>query len=97
MIPAKFQKGRNIFSNKIVQPPPELDAKEIYVHTKNRPFSFRKRGKCSVFISSVHTMPFSNVLVRVPLSKSTVFKICRHKKGSFSCEREAYPSHFHRF
>ena len=41
-------------------------------------------------------MSFSNVAVIVTLSKSTVFKLCRRKNVPFSCEREAYPSHFHR-
>ena len=36
---------------------------------------------------------FQNVPVRAPISKSTVFEICR-KNVPFSCERKAYLSHF---
>ena len=40
---------------------------------------------------------FQNVPVCVPFSKSTVtFSTSVGKNVPFSCEREVYPSHFHR-
>ena len=40
---------------------------------------------------------FQNVPVRAVFSKSTIFKSCWQNNVPFSCEREAYPSHFSPF
>ena len=57
----------------------DFDAKEVYLNPKNRSVSFRKCLKIFYFQHfQVFTLcSFRKVPVRVPFSKSTVFKICR--------------------
>ena len=61
------------------------DAKEMHLHSKNRPVSFQKRGKmfCLHHFRVFTRCCFKNVPVRVPFSRSTVFKICRRKMCRF--------------
>ena len=76
----------------------DFDAKEIYLHSKNRSVMFQKHRKMlSSSFSSFHTMLFPKCT-----GYSSVFKIYRFqnlpaKNVPFSCEREAYPSHFSPF
>ena len=57
----------------------DFDVKEMYLNPKNPSVSFKKRLKMFCFIPCC----VQNVPVRVPFSKSTVFKICRQKKCRF--------------
>ena len=63
----------------------DFDVKEMYLHPKNRSFSFQKRLKmfCFHHFQVFMRCRFQNVPVRVPFSKSTVFKICRQKMCRF--------------
>ena len=77
----------------------DFDAIERYLHPKCQSVLFQKRRNCSIFIifKCLHNA-ISIVLVRVPFSKYTVFKIYHFqnvpaKNMPFSCERETYPSH----
>ena len=77
----------------------DFDAKEMYLYPKNRPVSFQKRRQmfCFHHFRVFTRCCFQNLSVKVPFSKHTIFEICRPKNVPFSCEREAYPSHYHRF
>ena len=119
-IPQRLENGRKLDGKNSLQ---DFDAKEMYLHPKNRSVSFQKCPKmfCFHHIQVFTRCCFQNVSVRVPFSKSTVFKLCRQKmchfrvngrpirhifhrfqtlpakNVPFSCEREAYPSHFSPF
>ena len=91
-IPEQFENGRNLDSEISLQ---HFDAKDAYLHPKGRSVSFQKCLKmfCFHHFQVFTRYRFQNVSVRVPFSKSTVFKSAGKKK-LFSCEREAYPSNF---
>ena len=63
----------------------DFDAKEVYPNPKNCSVSFRKRLKMFYFhhFKVFTRCCFQNVPIRVPFSKSTVFKICRQKCAVF--------------
>ena len=56
-MPAYFENGRKFEGKKSLQ---DSDAKEKYLHPKNRPVSIQKRKKNVLFtsLSSVHMMLF---------------------------------------
>ena len=94
-IPEQFENGRNLDGKNSLQ---DLMLRK-YLHPKNRSVSFQDHPKMLYF----HHFPvfsrccFQNVPVRTLFSKSPVLKICRQENVPFSCEREAYPSHFSPF
>ena len=63
----------------------DFDAKEMYLQTKNRSVSFQKRPKmfCFHHFQVFTRCCFRSVSVRVPISKSTVFKIYQQIMCSF--------------
>ena len=69
-------------------------SKTTYVHTM--PEHFENGQKCdgSKIGASVHTMPCSKV--RIPFSKSTVFKICRQEMCHFRVNGRPIRHIFHR-
>ena len=77
----------------------DFDAKEVYLNPKNRSVSFQKRLKMFHFHQfKVFTRcRFQNVHLRVPFSKSAVFKICRQKMCRFRVNRRPIRRIFHRF
>ena len=97
-IPAQFENGRKFDSKNSLQ---DFDAKEKYLHPKNRPVSIQKRRKmfclhhCRVFTRCC----FKFRPVRIPFSKSTVFEICRQKMCRFYVNGNGRPIRhiFHRF
>ena len=71
----------------------------MYLHRKNGPVSFRKCLKMFCF-HHFHVLTrcrFQNVSVRVPFSKSIVFKICRQKMCRFRVNGRPIRRIFHRF
>ena len=92
----QFENGRELDGKSSSQ---GFDAKEVYLHPKNRSVSFQKKLKmftCRHF--QVFTRcSFQNVPVRVPFSKSTVFKICRQKMCRFRVNGRPIRRIFHRF
>ena len=77
----------------------DFDAKEMYLHLKNRSVVFKKRRKIFFFhhLQVFTEYYFQNVLVTVPFSKSTVFKICRQKMCRFRVNRRPIRRIFNRF
>ena len=76
----------------------DFDAIEMYLHSKNRSVTFKKHRKSSVSsFSSVHTMLFPKCTGYSSASKIYRFQNLPAKNVPFSCEREAYPSHFSSF
>ena len=77
----------------------DFDANSVNLNPKNCSVSFQKRLKMFYFhhFKVFTRCRFQNVLIRVPFSKSAVFKICRQKNVPFSCKQEAYPSNFSPF
>ena len=71
----------------------------MYLNPKNRSVSFQKRLKMFYFHHfKVFTRSrFQNVPIRVPFSKSAVFKICRQKMCRFRVNRRPIRRIFHRF
>ena len=69
------------------------------LHPKNRSVSFQKRLKmfCFRHFQVFTRCSFQNVPVRVPFSKSTVFKICRQKMCRFRVNGRPIRRVFHRF
>ena len=67
-----------------------FDAKEMYLHHKNRLVSFQKSRKCSVFIIFVSSHDASSKMYRL----GSIFKNHLAKYVPYSCEREADPTHF---
>ena len=88
-MPAQFENGRKIDSKNSFL---DFDAKEKYLHPKNRPVSIQKRRKMLCLRCCFKFIP-----VRVPFSKSTVFKICRQKMCRFRANRRPIRHIFHRF
>ena len=95
-MPAQFENGRKFDSKSLLQ---DFDAKEKYLHPKNRPVSIQKhRNMCCIHHCRVFTRCcFKFILVRVPFSKSTVFKICRQKMCRFRVNGMPIRNIFHRF
>ena len=81
-IPAQFENGRKFGSKNSLQ---DFDAKEKYLHPKNRPVSIQKRRKMfCLHHSRVFTRCcFKFIPVRIPFSKSTVFKSAGKKCAVF--------------
>ena len=79
----------------------DFDAKEMYLHPKNQLVSLIKDRKVFFFyhfLSRVFTRCCFKIMpVRVPFSKSTVFKICRQKMCYFRVNRRPIRHIFHRF
>ena len=76
------------------------------LNPKNRSVSFQKRLKMFYFQDSIFYFHhftvftrcrFQNVPIRVPFSKSAVFKICRQKMCRFRVNRRPIRRIFHRF
>ena len=83
----------------IRKPLQNFDAKEMFVHPKNRSVSFQN---CRQLFSFHHFRVFTrcrfqNVPVRVPFSKSTVFRICRQIMCLFRVNGRPIRHIFHRF
>ena len=96
-MPAKFENGRKFDSKNSLQ---DFDAKEKYLHPKNRPVSIQKcRKMCCLHHCPVFTRCcFKFIPVRVPFSKSTVFEICRQKMCRFRVnDGRPFRHIFHRF
>ena len=77
----------------------DFDANSVNLNPKNRSVSFQNRLKMFYFHQfKVFTRcRFQNVPIRVPFSKSTVFKICRQKMCRFHVNRRPIRRIFHRF
>ena len=77
----------------------DFDAIERYLHLKCRSVLFQKLRKLFYFhhFQVFTRCRFQNVPDRVQFSKSTIFQNVPAKNVPFSCEREAYPSHFSPF
>ena len=95
-MPARFENGRKFDGNKLVAISPRIWCQKIYIHLKNRSASFWKRWKMFRF-RVLTRCRFQNVPVRVPFSKSTVFKICRQKMCRFRVNGRPIRHIFHRF
>ena len=80
-IPEQFENSRNLDGKNSLQ---HFDAKEAYLHPKSRSVSFQKclQMFCFIIFRCLHE-PFQDVSLRIPFSKSTVFKICRQKMCRF--------------
>ena len=95
-MPEQFENGRIFYSKNSLQ---DFDAEEKYLHPKNRPVSIQKRRRmlclhhCRVFTRCC----FKSIPVRVPFSKSTVFKICRQNMCRFRVNGKPIRRIFHRF
>ena len=83
-MPEQFENGRKLDGKDSLQ---GFDAKEVCLHPKNLSVSFQKRLKmfCFRHFQVFTRCSFQNEPIRVPFSKSTVFKICRQKNVPFSC------------
>ena len=70
-----------------------------HLHPKNGPVSFQKCLKmfCFHYVQVFTRCCFQNMSVRVPFSKSTVFKICRQKMCHFRVNGRPIRQIFHRF
>ena len=77
----------------------DFDAKEVYLHPKNRSASFQKLLEmfCFHHFQLFTKCHFQNVPVRVPSSKSSVYKICRQKMCRFRVNVRPIRPIFHRF
>ena len=85
-MPEQFENGKKFDGKNSLQ---DFDAKEMCLHHKNRSVSFQKRSKmfCFHHFRVFTRCLFKDVPVRVPFSKSTVFKICRQKNVPFRVNR----------
>ena len=81
-IPEQFENGRNLDGKNSLQ---HFDVKEAYLYRKSRSVSFQKCLKmfCFHHFQGFTRFRSQSVSVRVPFSKSTVFKICRQKCAVF--------------
>ena len=95
-MPEQFENGRKLDGKDSLQ---GFDAKEVCLHPKNLSVSFQKRLKlfCFHHFQVFTRCSFPNVPIRVPFSKSTVFKICRQKMCRFRVNRRPIRRIFHRF
>ena len=71
----------------------------MYLNPKDRSVSFQMRLKMFSFhhFQVLTRYHFQNVPIRLPFSKSTVFKICRQKMCRFRVNRRPIRRIFHRF
>ena len=83
-MPEQFENDRK-FDGKKLFARLLFDAKEMCLHSENRSVAFQKHRKmfCFDHFRMFTRCCFQSVLVIVPLSKSTVFKICRQKSAVF--------------
>ena len=94
-MPVQFENGRNLTVETFLQ---DLDAKEMYLHLKNRSVAFQEsKIFCFHHLQVFTDYRFQNVLIRVPFSKSTVFKMCRQKMCRFRVNGRPIRHIFHRF
>ena len=95
-MPEQFENGRKLDARDSLQ---GFDAKEVCIHPKNLSVSFQKRLKmiCFHHFQVFTRCSFPNVPIRVPFSKSTVFKICRQKMCRFRVNRRPIRRIFDRF
>ena len=95
-MPEQFENGRKLDGKDSFQ---GFDAKEVCLHPKNLSVSFQKRliMFCFRHFQVFTRCSFPNVPIRVPFSKSTVFKICRQKMCRFRVNRRPIRRIFHRF
>ena len=95
-MPEQFENGRKFDGKNSLQ---DFDVKEMYLHPKNRSVSFQMRIKmfCFHHFQVFTRCRFQNVPVRVPFSKSAVFKICRQKMCRFRVNGRPMRRIFHRF
>ena len=91
-----FENGRKLDGKDSLQ---GFDAKEVCLHSKNLSVSFQEQLKMPCFrhFQAFRRCSFQNVPIRVPFSKSTVFKICRQKMCRFRVNRRSIRRIFHRF
>ena len=77
----------------------DFDAKEMCLHSKNQSVAFQKHRKmfCCHHFRVFTRCCFQNVLVIVPFSKSTVFKICRQRMCRLHVNGRPIRHIFHRF
>ena len=77
----------------------DFDANSLNLNPKNRSVSFQKRLKMFYFhhFKVFTRCRFQNVPIRVPFSKSAVFKICWQKMCRFRVNRRPIRGIFHRF
>ena len=94
-VPEQFENGRNLDGKNLLQ---HFDAKEAYLHSNSRSVSFQKCLKmyCFHHFQVFTRCRFQNAPVRVPFSKSTVFKICRQKMCRFRLNGRPIRHIFHR-
>ena len=98
----KAQFENNTVENPIVtyvQSLNEFDAKEMYP-TRQEPFSLISKALEMFLLHNFRVFTwcrFQNVPVRVPFSKSTVFKICRQKLCCFRVNGRHIRHIIHRF
>ena len=95
-IPAQFENGKKFDGKNSLQ---DFDAKEVYVHHKNRLVSFTKDRKmfCLLHFRLYTRCCFKIMPIRVPFSKYIVFKTCRQKKCCFRVSGRSIRQIFHRF
>ena len=95
-MPEQFENCRKLDGKDSLQ---GFDAKKVCLHPKNLSVSFQKRLKmfCFHHFQVFTRYSFPNVLIRVPFSKSTVFKICLQKMCRFRVNRRPIRRIFHRF
>ena len=95
-MPEQFENGRKFDGKNSLQ---DFDVKEMYIHPKNPSVSFQQRLKMFFFhhFQAFTRCRFQNVLVGVPFSKSTVFKICRQNICRFRVNGRPIRRIFHRF
>ena len=77
----------------------DFDANSVNLNPKNRSVSFQNRLKMFYFhhFKVFTRCRFQDVPIRVPFSKSAVFKICRQKMCRFRVNRRPIRRIFHRF
>ena len=95
-MPEQFEDDRKFDGKNSLQ---DFDAKEMYLHSKNRSETFQKHRRmfCFHHFRVFTRCCFQTVLVILPFSKSTVFKICRRKMCRFRVNGRPIRHIFHRF
>ena len=95
-MPAHFENSGILTVKKSLQ---EFDAKKMYLHPKNRPVSFHKRQKMLCFHHALCSQNVVSKMYRLELRFQNLpfSKSAGKRCVPFSCEREAYPSHFSPF
>ena len=95
-MPAQFENGRKFDDKYSLQ---DLMPKNSTYTLRIDLSRSKSVEKCSVFIfvECFKRRRFQNVPIRVPFSKSTVFKICQQKMCRFRVNRRPIRRIFHRF